>query len=235
MPALERRHEVLAPTLAGHAGGPPLAAGERGDAVLADALERVMDEAGFEAADVVGNSLGGYLALQLAARGRARSVVAFAPAGGWAQDDESYRQTLEAQREMIELLRRTAPQADALLATREGRRRATRALAERSEHIPEELIAHQMLAAAAAPGSFELIEQALREGWAIEPERISCPVRIVWGTEDRLLPWPSAAARYRGEWLPHADWVVLDGVGHCPQLDVPLEAAELILGFAAAS
>ena len=60
-----------------------------------------------------------------------------------------------------------------------------------------------------------------------------CPVRIVWGTADRLLPWPSAAVRYREEWLPHADWVVLDDVGHAPQLDVPLETAELILGFTA--
>ena len=66
-----------------------------------------------------------------------------------------------------------------------------------------------------------------------EPERITCPVRIVWGTADRMLPWPRAAARYRNEWLPHADWVLLDGVGHCPQLDVPLEAAELILDFTA--
>jgi pimeloyl-ACP methyl ester carboxylesterase len=57
-------------------------------------------------------------------------------------------------------------------------------------------------------------------------------VRIVWGAEDRLLPWPSAAARYR-EQLPQADWVVLDGVGHCPQLDVRLETAQLILGFTA--
>ncbi len=61
----------------------------------------------------------------------------------------------------------------------------------------------------------------------------TCPVRIVWGTEDRLLPWPSAAARFRTEWLPHADWVELDGVGHAPQLDVPVEAAELILGWTA--
>ena len=58
-------------------------------------------------------------------------------------------------------------------------------------------------------------------------------MRIVWGTGDRLLPWPSAAVRFRHEWLPHADWVELDGVGHCPQLDVPLEAAQLILGFTA--
>ena len=58
-------------------------------------------------------------------------------------------------------------------------------------------------------------------------------MRIVWGTEDRLLPWPAGAARYQHDWLPHADWVVLDGVGHCPQLDVPIEAAELILGVSA--
>jgi len=57
-------------------------------------------------------------------------------------------------------------------------------------------------------------------------------VRIVWGSEDRVLPWPRAAARYR-EQLPQADWIVLDGVGHCPQLDVPLEAAQLILGLTA--
>jgi pimeloyl-ACP methyl ester carboxylesterase len=53
----------------------------------------------------------------------------------------------------------------------------------------------------------------------------------VWGTADRLLPWPSAAARHRTEWLPHADWVELEGIGHCPQLDAPLETAQLILGF----
>ncbi|HEY1517893.1 MAG TPA: alpha/beta hydrolase [Solirubrobacteraceae bacterium] len=70
-----------------------------------------------------------------------------------------------------------------------------------------------------------------RHGWPLDVARIACPVRIVWGTEDRLLPWPSSAVRYRDDLLPHADWVVLDGVGHCPQLDVPLEAAQLILGF----
>ena len=60
---------ALAPTLAGHAGGPPLD-GEVTDALLADGVERAMDEAGFETAHVVGNSLGGYVALQLAERGR---------------------------------------------------------------------------------------------------------------------------------------------------------------------
>ena len=33
------------------------------------------------------------------------------------------------------------------------------------------------------------------------------------------------------EWAPNADWVELDGVGHCLQLDAPLETAQLIVGF----
>jgi pimeloyl-ACP methyl ester carboxylesterase len=60
-------------------------------------------------------------------------------------------------------------------------------------------------------------------------------VRIVWGTEDVLLPWPRAATRFHRDWLSHADWVELDDVGHCPQLDVPLETAQLILGLTATS
>jgi pimeloyl-ACP methyl ester carboxylesterase len=74
-------------------------------------------------------------------------------------------------------------------------------------------------------------EHRLRERWSVEPEGIACPVRIVWRTRDRQLPWPSAAARFRRDRLPHADWVELDGVRHCPQLDVPLETGGLIAGF----
>ena len=81
------------------------------------------------------------------------------------------------------------------------------------------------------PAAGPLIDRAQRHDWSLDAERIACPVRIVWGTADRLLPWPSAAARYRTDWLPHADWVELEGIGHCPQLDVPVEAAQLILGF----
>src|SRR6185312_2220378 len=83
LPALERHHEVIAPALPGHAGGPPLAP----DDDLIDAVERVLDEAGAGEAHLVGNSLGGWVALQLAARGRARSVVALAPGGGWERPD----------------------------------------------------------------------------------------------------------------------------------------------------
>jgi pimeloyl-ACP methyl ester carboxylesterase len=230
LPALQRRHDVLAPTLLGHAGGPALS-GEFSESLLIDAVEQAMDEAGFDTAHIVGNSLGGYVALQLAARGRARSVVALAPAGGSAEGDDGDRRTLGYFRMMQDLVRAAAPHADAIVATLEGRRRATLYTASSFEHIPAELIAHQIRGAASCDGAGAMIEHALHEGWNLDAERIACPVRIVWGTEDKLLNWPTAATRFRTDWLPHADWVELDGVGHCPQLDVPLETSQLITDF----
>jgi pimeloyl-ACP methyl ester carboxylesterase len=230
LPQLEERHDVLAPTLPGHAGGAPFDPGKP-DAHV-EAVEAAMDEAGFETAHLVGNSLGGYVALRLAERGRARSVVAFAPGGGWPADDPAAERG-EHFATMHELLQTAAVHADAIVATPEGRRRATQYTTVEYEHIPPELLAHQIRAAARCEVP-TMLASARRSGWSIDPERITCPVRIVWGTEDKLLPWPEAAARYRDEWLPNADWVVLDGVGHLPQLDVPVETAQLILDFTAA-
>ncbi|HYJ21466.1 MAG TPA: alpha/beta fold hydrolase [Solirubrobacterales bacterium] len=229
LPALEARHDVFAPTLAGHAGGPPL--GEINEGSLADAVERQMDEAGIETAHLVGCSLGGFLALKLAARGRAKSVVAFAPAGGWAPGDESFRDTLAFFTTMQDLLLAAVPHAEAILSTPEGRRRATEFATVNYEHIPADLLAHQMRGAAGCTAAAPLIEYAETAGWELDAEKITCPVRVVWGTADRILPWPVAAARFRNEWLPLADWVVLDNVGHAPQMDIPLEAARLILDF----
>jgi pimeloyl-ACP methyl ester carboxylesterase len=230
LPLLERRFDVLAPTLPGHAGGELLPEVDEG--VMADAVERVMDAAGFEDAHVVGNSLGGFVALQLAARGRARSVVALAPAGGWGRGDAEREKLFDLQRDLYRQLRTAAVNADALVATESGRRRATELLTVSYRHIPAELIAHQLAAAAASSGAEELLDFASGREWSLDASAIASPVRFVWGAEDRLLPWPSAAARFRTDWLKLADWVVLDGVGHCPQLDVPLVTAELIAGFA---
>ncbi len=227
--ALQAEHDVLAPTLPGHAGGPPLPEPATAAAVV-DGVERAMDDAGIETAHVVGNSLGGWVALQLAARGRARSVVALAPAGGWDAADASQAQTMRYFLGLHQQLQGLVPHADAIMATAEGRRQATAFTTVRFEHLPPELLAHQLRGAAACAVP-EMVAGLTPGSWALDAAAIACPVRIVWGTEDRLLPWPAAAARYRAD-LPHADWVELDGVGHCPQLDVPLETAQVILGFA---
>jgi pimeloyl-ACP methyl ester carboxylesterase len=119
------------------------------------------------------------------------------------------------------------------VSTPEGRRRATSFVATNYEHIPPDLVAHLMRGAFNCDAVGPLTALARRDGWSLDAAKVACPVRVVWGTDDRLLEWPRTAARYRDDWLPHAEWVELDGVGHCPQLDVPLETAQLILGFTA--
>jgi pimeloyl-ACP methyl ester carboxylesterase len=232
LPALERHHDVLAPTLLGHAGGPEID-GEVSDALLVDAVERAMDEAGFQAAHIVGNSLGGYIALRLAERARALSVVVLAPAGGYAEGDDSSRQTLAHFATMQAQVKAALPHADSILSTADGRRRVTSYITSNFEHIPVELLAHQMRGVAECSGVGPLIELGLRTRWSIDPQKITCPVRVVWGTADRILEWPGAAARYRDQLLAQAEWIELEDVGHLPQLDVPLETTELILGFTA--
>jgi pimeloyl-ACP methyl ester carboxylesterase len=184
----------------GHAGGPPLA-GEVHDTLLADAVEEAMDHAGFETAHIVGNSLGGYVALQLAERGRARSVVALAPAGGW-RSDHGMTVLFQRQRDFYEHAQRAAAYVDGMLGV------------ARCE---------------SAPAFLDYVEHAT---WQIDPERVSCPLRFIWGSEDEFLPWPEAAERYREQFF-YADWVELDRVGHYPQLDTPTETAELVMGITA--
>jgi pimeloyl-ACP methyl ester carboxylesterase len=231
LPKLERRFEVFAPTLAGHAGGPPFGHGGATDEAIADAVEAALDGAGWEAAAVAGNSLGGYLALRLAERGRARAVVAIAPAGGWEPGDLAVGRTLGYFRMMARLVRDAAPQADQIASTPAGRARATATYASTADHLDADLVAHQIRGAAACDAE-PLLAFAEREGWRLEPERLRCPVRFVWGTEDQLLALPDAAARFRRGY-PQAEWIEIEGAGHCPQLDHPVETAELIAGFCA--
>ena len=221
-PRLSRHHEILAPALPGHLGGPPLPATIT-PTTMVEAVERAMDEAGHETAHVVGNSLGGYVALQLAARGRALTVTAFAPAGGWAGDDK--QDTLAINEDTHALLRGAERNAAFIASTPRGRQQALATMAEHTDHVPPEFVVDVIRAGALCTEAPRMIAFAAGSDWPLQAP--TCPTRIVWGTEDKLLPWPRAAERYR-TLLAHADWVVLDGVGHCPQVDVPLECAELI-------
>jgi pimeloyl-ACP methyl ester carboxylesterase len=55
-------------------------------------------------------------------------------------------------------------------------------------------------------------------------------VQIVWGTKDRILPWPGYAGRFRGM-VPEARWLPLQGLGHCPMLDDAALTTRTILEF----
>ncbi len=63
-------------------------------------------------------------------------------------------------------------------------------------------------------------------------ERIECPVLLVWGTRDRMVP--HTGARILLDALPDTHVELLEGVGHCPQLEATERLLELLLPFPAA-
>ncbi len=218
LPALTQHHDVLAATLLGHSGGPEYLSGVPAtpDAMVA-ALERDMDSAGFERAHLVGNSLGGWLALELAARGRALSTTALAPAGGWHHGGPETKRLARLFRQNYRLLKLLGANGAQLMRRPRFRAIALRDVAMRPAQVPATLAVEMAEASVDCAIYLALLEQLTLTGFGELPA-IASPVQIAWGTEDRVLPWPGYAERFR-QLIPEAHWVELAGLGHCPMLD----------------
>ena len=99
-PALAARFDVIAVDLPGFGDSAPLY-GQAGvpPAALADSVARLLDELGVSAPHLAGNSLGGWVALELAARRPVASVTLLSPAGLWRKNTPRYdRISLRASR-----------------------------------------------------------------------------------------------------------------------------------------
>ncbi|GAB2972005.1 alpha/beta fold hydrolase [Nocardioides montaniterrae] len=224
--ALHLPHLDLIPaTIAGHRGGTPLEkdlsrpATER----MVDDLERLLDEAGLDRVHVVGNSLGGWLALRLAERGRALSVLCLAPAGGWLPGTGDERNLLGR----FALGRQVARRLDrfpTMLATGAVRRAVMRPVVEHRE-ASDLRTARAFVRDLANCDALEIAigDKQVRYMSPIGP--LDVPATIVWSEYDRVLDGPWAQMRY--EYLPFRT-EVLRGVGHMPMLDDPAAVAALI-------
>jgi pimeloyl-ACP methyl ester carboxylesterase len=210
---LERHHDVYVPTLAGHRGGIPLGDGvEASVSALVDALCDDLDEAGLPTAHVAGNSLGGWVALELARRGRARSVVALSPAGGWARPFDLAR--------LVRLFRVGLALGGTATARRAVHRPTLRHFLLRSamqhgERVPEVDI-DEMLAGAAAHGPLGALTG------------VTCPIRIAWAEHDHIVPWRHYGRPFL-ETVPQGEFVRLPGCGHLPMWDDPELVSRVIL------
>lgn len=229
LPALEDEHDVFAPSLPGHAGGAPLQPGTAVSvAWLADALERQLDEQGIGRAHIAGNSLGGWLALELGRRGRALSVTALSPAGGWNGPTELRR--------IIRLMRMTSAQAHRAPRASEramrrtwARRLGLRSVAERGDRVSYE----DAVAILRDARECTLVDPFL--SWvtgdfplAPRDRDADYPVTIAWADRDRVLPFGTYGRPLLENTGP-VDLVRLPGVGHVPMLDDPALVAHTIL------
>jgi pimeloyl-ACP methyl ester carboxylesterase len=231
--SLERDHQVLAVNLAGHAGGPEIPDGtDISIGALVDAVERDMDAVGFETAHLVGNSLGGWISLELAKRGRARSVVAIAPAGGWEPGTREEKRLRVLFTRNHRMSTRMLSRIDKMMRRPRLRRMLLSQVAARGDRIPAAAAAQLIKDSLDCSVYFDLMDAILRDGPPKSFDGITAPVLLVWGTRDRILPPKRYSERLR-RMLTDAQWVQLKGLGHMPMSDDPELVARTIASFVA--
>jgi pimeloyl-ACP methyl ester carboxylesterase len=228
LPLLEESFDVLAVDLPGFGYSPPLPAGvESSPETLADAVERAMDAAGWDAAHLAGNSLGGWVSLELARRGRAATVTAISPAGlAWGREARFGAGILRAER----WLARNVPAPDAALRHPVGRTLLAGAIFARPWRIAPDDMIEQTRLFADAPG-FERTLGTVLGAQVRGLDAIRCPVLILWGTMDVIL-LPRQGRRFE-RLIPGAELRYLKGLGHTPMSDDPELLAHAISDFAA--
>lgn len=232
LPHLEPHHDVIVPTLPGHGGGPALTGNPTPSVeVLADALETQLDQFGLHRVHIVGNSLGGWLGIELARRGRALSLTLFSPAGAW-HSQRSIEIRAAAIRIGVGTLGHCAGYADVIAAHRVLRWFAMVAQVVHPEKFPAAILAASIRASSQAPAVHRLLRDLPRRQVQPLPADRDYPVRLVWGTGDRVLPFDGFGVPMRDR-IPGVELVHLGGVGHVPMSDDPVGVARQILDVAA--
>jgi pimeloyl-ACP methyl ester carboxylesterase len=215
LPELRARFDVLNVDLPGVGRSPHLAQRPTVGAIT-DAVERTLDAEGVGRVHVLGNSLGARVALELARRGRALSVVAIAPSG-LNVPQERLVQGLGMGLARI-VLRTADPLVAAASRSAVGRAAVLAPLKARPWRTsPEEAVG----AREGFSGSRDFWRTLL---WGLmvdvprDLDRIDCPVTLVQGVAD----WVASGQTVRYlPLVPGSRFTPLLVAGHAPQSDRP--------------
>jgi pimeloyl-ACP methyl ester carboxylesterase len=232
VPLLAETRTVHTVALPGHRGGVPIRGSQRFTSMdYVDAVEAELDRLGIESADLVGNSLGGWIALQLAARGRAESVVCLAPAGGWSAGG-LFDRYLATQFGL----------AFAVTGRLRSRGRRTllrpavkRALLSGMFARPDQIDERTYLGIVDDIADCQALRRSLGDSAARDVSftpRLTCPVLIAWSDRDRILI-SRASRRNLERQVGNPRVIHLPDVGHVPMQDSPELVAFTILDFTA--
>jgi len=177
----------------------------------------LLEASDLDGADLIGASVGGMLAAEVAALSRStvRSLVLVAPFGLFDASEPAADPFAQKPREIPGLLVSN-----------------TAALAER-DAAPDgaDELEWQIMLARAREAAARLLWPLGERGLAKRLHRIVAPTLVVWGTDDRLIP-ASYARRFAGA-MRNARVATLriDGAGHLVDIDRPDELAAAILRF----
>jgi pimeloyl-ACP methyl ester carboxylesterase len=227
LPALAARFHVIAVDLPGFGDSAPLpGAGEVPPAALAQSVADLLDDLGVSTPHLAGNSLGGWVALELAARRPVASLTLLSPPGLWRRNVPLYdRISLRASRW---LARHATGLLSRLVTFRLGR---VLVLGQTHGH-PMRLSAGYARAAVETLGRCPGFDAAMagtarRRILAVLPPGtpITAPVTLAFGSRDRLL---LRGSRRTGQLPPQTRTEALPGCGHVPMADDPAAVAALI-------
>ncbi len=215
-PFLEGSRDVITVDLPGFGDSPALAE-EQHPIALAGAISELLRELGLDSrrAHLAGNSLGGWVAFEVALAGDASSVTAIAPAGLWPR-------ALPPKPEIARTLARMSrPALDRLVRSPGGRRLALLGSVAHPDRVPAEDAAALVEAYAEAPG-FSRVNRAMRAGTFTRLAEVDVPVTLVWPDRDRLVARPHSVP-------PSVREIVLRDAGHIPMWDDPEGVADAVL------
>lgn len=186
---------------------------------------------GGEPAVIAGNSLGGAAALRAAEAKDApiAGVIPIAPAG---LDMAGWFAAVESERILRALLASPVPVPGPIVRQAVGtvyRQIAfarplavkPRVVASFTSHVGSTKAVGRLLA------SGRRLRTELREPFHLD--RVDCPVLVVWGERDRMVS-PTGAERLV-EGLADVEVEVIEGCGHCPQIEEPERVVSLLEEF----
>ncbi|NNG38569.1 alpha/beta fold hydrolase [Flexivirga sp. ID2601S] len=184
-----------------------------------DQFEEFFADLGLGRPHVAGNSLGGLLALGLAARGSVRTATALSPAGFWGPVGLA---NAIANLAVLKASTYSPGPVLKLFADKTALRKISMgSLYAHPERVDPQTALDDTYNLRRSPGFFPVAWQVSRARYRDRPV---VPVTIAWGTKDRLL-LPSQAVTAR-EQLPTVGHVSLPDCGHVPMIDNP----ELVAG-----
>jgi pimeloyl-ACP methyl ester carboxylesterase len=214
---LARERDVIALDLPGFGASPPLPDDVAPTPqLLAGAVAEFLGGLGIQRAHLAGNSLGGWIALELAKAGHALSVAPLCSAGFWSRPLGP-----RARRDVRRLGRALLPALTTLVRSTAGRRLLLRESVAHPERVPPEAAARLVRSYVTAPG-YDGANAEMRAAVFTGVEDIRVPVTLIWAELDRLVRRPSETVE---------DWrtVMLRGCGHIPTWDDPAQVARALL------
>jgi pimeloyl-ACP methyl ester carboxylesterase len=219
IPHFARTHRVIAPDLPGF-GESEMPARDISMPGYASFLDALCDELGVEGPlPVVGNSMGGLIAAELAlvAPSRVERLALVSPAG--VTTESVRREPILAVTQMIAWLNALGGSRREALAARPGARRLVLGLVcHRADLLPAETV-YQLTLGGGKPGFLPAQRAILGHPLCERLHQIACPTLIVWGRNDRIIPVRDAE-RLKG-YIPHARKVVWPHTGHVAMLERP--------------